>query len=229
MATAQTIIDRACRLLGTVSSGSSATAAESADALVALNAMLESWQLDKLMVYAVQDKTYTLAGSGAITLGAAGNITTRPDKIESAFVRSGDSDYPLTERDLDWWVGVTDKTVTGDIPTDFYYEGSYPQGVMNLYPVPSAANVLHVLMWVPFTAFAAVGTSVSLPPGYERALSYNLAIEMAPEFERQPSALVVKGAAESKAAIKKANSKPISSVSEIGSMGHSRFDIFTDQ
>lgn len=228
MATAQTIIDRAYRLHGAVQTGSSASSAESADALIALNAMLESWQLEKLMVYAIQDKTYTLASSGTITLGAAGNITTRPDKIEAAFIRSSDNDYQLTKRDLAWWMAVTDKTVTADIPTDFYYEPSYPQGVMNLYPVPSAANVLHVMMWAPFTAFAAVGTSVSLPPGYERALAYNLAIEIAPELRSQPSAAVVKIATDSKAAIKRANSKPISGTSELGSMGHGRFDIFTD-
>lgn len=228
MATAQTIIDRAYRLLGAVASGDSATSDESADALIALNAMLESWQLEKLMVYAVQDKTYTLEGSGAITLGAAGNITTRPDKIEAAFIRSGNNDYPLIERDLAWWVNVTDKTVTTDIPSDFYYEPSYPQGVLNLYPVPTVANVLHVMMWVPFTAFAAVGTSVSLPPGYERALAYNLAIDIAPELEREPSRTVVTIAKESKAAIKRGNSKSISAMPEIGSMGHGRFDIFTD-
>lgn len=228
MSTAQTIIDRAYRLLGAIASGSSATSAESADALIALNAMLESWQLEKLMVYAVQDKTYTLAGSGTITLGAAGNITTRPDRIEAAFIRSGDNDYPMNKRDLAWWVGVTDKTVTADIPTDFYYEPSYPQGVLNIHPVPSAANVLHVLMWTPFTAFAAVGTTVSLPPGYERALAYNLAIDVAPELGATPSAAVVKGATDSKAAIKRANSRPISSRSELASMGHGRFDIFTD-
>jgi len=228
MATAQTIIDRAYKLHGAVASGASASSAESADALVALNAMLESWQIEKLMVYAVQDKTYTLASSGTITLGAAGNITTRPDRIEAAFIRSGDNDYQLIPRDLAWWVGVTDKTVTADIPTDFYYEPSYPQGILNLYPVPSAANVLHVMMWTPFTAFAAVGTTVSLPPGYERALAYNLAVEIAPELG-QPPAAVERIAMSSKAAIKRANSRPISSVSEIASMGHGRFNIFTDE
>ena len=72
MATAQTTINRALRLIGAISSGESPTTDESNDGLTALNAMLESWQLDRLTVFAFQDKTFTLVASdGSITLGAA--------------------------------------------------------------------------------------------------------------------------------------------------------------
>ena len=97
MATAQTTINRALRLIGAISSGESPTTDESNDGLIALNAMLESWQLDRLTVFAFQDKTFTLvAADGSITLGAAGNITTRPDRIESVYITASGTDYPVT-------------------------------------------------------------------------------------------------------------------------------------
>jgi hypothetical protein len=77
-----------------------------------------------------------------------------------------------------------------------------------LWPKPSAANKVVLYSMKALTAFATADTAVSLPNGYLRALRYNLAIEMAPEFGREPSALVVTAAQESKEVIKRMNIKP---------------------
>jgi hypothetical protein len=217
MATAQTIIDRSLRLIGAIASGESPTTDETADALIALNAMIDSWRNDRLMVYALTESTLTLvANDGSYTIGATGDIVaTRPVKIESAFCRSGNVDFPVRVIDKARYDAIPDKTTTSDIPQFLYYDPVVTTGVIKLWPVPSAANVVHVTLWTVLSTLATAATTVTLPPGYEKALAYNLAIEVAPEYEKPISQEVMKGARDSLAALKKINSPQIVAYSEL--------------
>lgn len=228
MASAQTIIDRALRLIGAIASGESPTTDEGTDALTALNAMIDSWRNDRLMVYALSESTLTLTPTDAsYTIGTGGNInTTRPVKIESAFCRAGSVDFPVDVIGKARYDAIPDKTTTSDIPDFLYYDSAVTTGNINLWPVPTTANVLHVTMWTVLSTLAAVSTTVTLPPGYERALAYNLAIEVAPEYEKTVSQEVAKIARESLAALKKINSRQIIAYSELSINGNRRGDIY---
>lgn len=217
MATAQTIIERALRLIGAVSSGEDAITDELNDGLVALNAMIESWSTERLAIYAYQNKTFTLVPSDAtITLGGTTpDVDTRPERIENLYVTEGGFDYQVQLVNADRWAAIGDKATTSNLPSLAYYEPTYPQGVLNLWPVPTTGNTLTIQMWITLTAFASLSTDVSLPKGYERALAYNLAIEISPEYEIQPSPIVMKIAADSYANIKRANQRSIISYPEI--------------
>ena len=234
MATAQTIVDRAARLVGGVSSGESCTADESADGLIALNAMLESWQIDKLFVYAFTDTAFTLVPTDAsYTVGPAGNfaLTPRPHKIEECFVRVSNEDYPVALLTSEQWNAIPNKTDTAEYPDRAYYNPTLTTGTLQVYPVPTATDSLHIITWSVVSSLAALSTTISLPPGYERAMAFNLAVEWAsPEFQVPASATVMKIAQESKAAIQRANHRSIMSHSAMGAVwGGRRSNILTGE
>lgn len=233
MTTAQTLVTRALRLLGAVASGEAPTSAESDDALIALNNLLESWQADKLLVYALTDTAFTLSAADAsYTVGPGGNfaLTPRPSKLENVFVRASNQDYPVELVEQDRWFNIIDKTSTSDLPLFAYYEPSMSTGTLLIWPVPTAAYSLHIVTWTPCSVLAALSTTVAFPQGWERALAYNLALELASEFGTQPSASVVQIAVDSKAAIMRANHRTMIAYTELGVMlsGH-RSDIISGQ
>jgi hypothetical protein len=207
MATASAIIRRSLRLIGAIAASETPSAAEQADALEALNAMLDAWRASSLSVYALRDETLTLTGATSYTIGAGGNLnTTRPVRIDAAYQRVGDIDYPLRLASAIAWAGLAAKSTASDVADWLYYETSYPLGRLYLYPVPST-GVLHLATWVPLTAFAAAD-DVALPPGYQEALTYHLAVRLAPEYGRPVTAEVAAVARDALDKIGRVNFRP---------------------
>lgn len=210
MSTAQTLINRSLRLIGVLASGTSPTTDETSDALIALNAMLEGWRNDKLMVYALTNQSVTLInGTASYTIGATGGtVATAPVDVISAFVRQSGVDYDLRKLTDAEYQAKSSKAVTSDIPSEFLFTNTYPNSTVTLYPVPTVANTLYLRVRTPITAFTAATDTVSLPPGYEDAIAFNLAVALHPEFPSIPlKAVVVERAKTSLASIKRLNSK----------------------
>src|SRR3990167_5156917 len=146
MATGQTIVDRALRLVGAIASGEDPTVDESADALVALNHLLQSWQAEKLGFYTYTDTANTASAADySYTVGPSGNfaLTPRPGKIENAYARVSDIDYIIEIVSEQRWNAIPNKTDTGEIPQFAYYEPTLPTGTLLVYPVPSASVSIH--------------------------------------------------------------------------------------
>lgn len=211
MATAQTVINRALRLIGALDPEESPTTNETANVLEALNGLIDSWRNDRLIVWSITNVTKTLtAGDGTYTIGSGADInTTRPVVIKGAYVTQNGSDYPVDVITEEAYRGIVSKTTQSSLPQLVYYDPAVASGTIYLWPVPSVGNVLTLSVWSPISTLAAAGTTVTLPPGYERALASNLAIDIAPEFQKTASQEVAKMARDSLAAIKKANVRPI--------------------
>lgn len=182
MTTALDLIKSAMRKAGVTSKGETPSAEETGDALASLNAMLESWATDGLAVPSRTTDTLVLtAGTGTYTIGSGGAINTvRPAQIISAFTRSGTEDTPLTIITDDDYAAIATKSDTGT-PEFLNYSNAYPLGTINLYPVPSAADTLYLLSEKKLTSYSLTD-AVALQEGWERAIVYNLAVEIAPEY-----------------------------------------------
>jgi hypothetical protein len=212
MATVRDVVKRSMRLLGAIAAGEAPSADEQADALSALTTMLDSWSLEGLIVYAKAREEFTLTASqSSYTFGTSGNFNSaRPIRIEIATVKQVGSsiEIPIEIVTLAEWAGISDKTVTSNFPRRIYPEGTYPLETVNVWPVPSEGASLVLHSWKPLSTLASVDTTITFPPGYQRAIEYNLAVELAPEFGKSISPEILNTAIESKDNLKVINTKP---------------------
>lgn len=203
MTTALGLITSAMKKIKVLTKSETPSSDEAADGLTALNAMLSSWSNDSLLCYARVSESFTLTpGTGTYNIGTSYTFNTaRPINIVSAFIRESNTDYPLTIIPDEAYDALPYKTQTSSIPEFLNYVTGFPSGTIRLVDVPSAANSLFLTSEKVLTSFVLSDT-VSLPPGWEEALIYNLALRMAPEYDADADALTVKIAQDSLSAIK---------------------------
>lgn len=217
MATAQEYINRSLRLIGVLADGETPTTSESNDSLTVLNDMLGLWNVDKMLVYQIQETTHTLvAGTGSYTVGSGADINiTRPVKIEQAFVRdSSNIDIQVDIINQEEWNRISYKTTQADFADRLFYDPGFANGTINLYPVPSAANTLHFTHWKPFTSFSTLTTSATFPPGYNQLLVYNLAVLLGAEFAVPVRDDVLKIALDTKEKLETVNNENFSDITQ---------------
>lgn len=132
----------------------------------------------------------------------------RPLSIESAFTRDANSlDVQITCINSEQWARIYQKNIQTTYPDFLYYRPKFPLGEINLYPLPGSGLTLYLEVRDNLTLFPTLDSEVFFPPGYERALGYNLAVEIAPQYEKQAAPSVVQAAMDSKAGIKTTNIK----------------------
>lgn len=207
MATPSTMIVSALIKIGEKAVGGTLTTAEQTEYLQRLNQMLELWANDGLICFASQTDSKALTtGLGAYTIGTGGDINvTWPTKIQSAYtVDSSNVSRTISIVGNDEWEAITLKQLGNIFPTDLWYDNSYPLGTINLWPKPVAGLTLYITSYQRLQSFALISTTVSLPPGYEKAIIDNLACDLA-LGQVEPSPSLVKSAAQGLAMLKRNN------------------------
>ena len=212
MATALDIITDSLIDIGAIDPSEALTADEGAHGLRRLNELLESWSNERLAVYQILQENFALSsGTASYTIGSGATFnTTRPLDVLSGFIRDSGSDYPLRILTREEYDRIQGKT-TQYQPEYLLYTPSVANGVITLYGVPAKAYAvtdgLWINSWKQLQSFTALTTTVVLPPGYLRAIKSNLSPELAPAYNRKVSDAVIAIARESKANIKRLNSR----------------------
>lgn len=204
------MIKRALRLIGAYSTGENLGPDESTDGLAALNAMLDGWANEHLMLYAATLNSIALSATATYTIGpTGGTVSPRPVSIDAgSYVTSGAIDYPLQIITLDQYNEIPVKTLSG-IPQWLLFKPEYPDASVTLYPVPTSGMTLKLWSYKPLTTFATLTTVMTLPPGYEEAIVFNLAETLAPEFQGDIHVSLHTKAAAAKRKLKRTNFVPI--------------------
>src|SRR5436190_12327085 len=131
----QLILD-ALALTNSVGADQTLTADETADALRALNDLIEDWSTQNLAVYGLGDQTFsTVAGQATYTVGVGGDWNTnRPVRInEPAYATVDSITFPysnITQRDYDR-ISYKDQPGGGTDSAQYYlYVNEYPLGLV---------------------------------------------------------------------------------------------------
>ena len=246
MPTTRALIRGSLRLLGVVESGENVQANEAFDALEAFNALLESWSLERLVVYHIgRFSVPLLPGQPTYTWGPGGDIGgLRPLRLENALLNLGTSvgasgplEWPVAIWSQDEYErGIWLKQMGSQYVLGVYLETSFPLARLHVWPVPFDSTTSLILFpWLPLTRAPDLDTPIDYPPGYERMLRFGLACEMAPEYGVEIPAAVASGFIQARTNIKTLGvivplmAQPIHSTQGTSSsLGASRYDIRSD-
>lgn len=235
MATTRELLGGAHRLLGLVNSGNVLPEAVYQDNLIALNQMIDSWSTERLAVFCTQDMTYfwepgarvrTLGPTGDFVyilgtqsstpivtqgeqyIGVDGTQPARPILLEdSTYFRDPTTNVSYGIRFINQlqYNNIAVKTVTSTFPQVMFVNMTFPNITLSVYPVPSRMLEFHFISVQPLANPTTLETNLEFPPGYLRAFRYNLALELAPEFNVEPSSEVRRIAMYSKRNLKRIN------------------------
>jgi len=203
------------------------------------NRMVDAWTLDGLTVSHVARLLFPITpGKGDYSLGANGDwdpatlgLPGYPVRVERASMvlttQTPQPEYKIFPLTIDQWQDWTLKTQSTNWPRRYFYEPSFPLAIFHLVYVPTDANAVALYLEEQIPMIAATGDALlSFRPGYEDAITSNLAVRIA---ARTPgsniSPMIVELARSSLSLIKMANNRPLRRENDMGRVGPRRSDI----
>jgi len=231
--TAADQINGALRLIGVLAEAEAPSAAMAQDALTALNQMIDSWNTERLSVFSTIDQVFNWPSSTRIrTLGPTGDfVGQRPVQLDDAtYFRDASTNvsYGIKMINQEQYNNIAVKTVTSTYPQVLWYNATYPDIEIYIYPVPSRVLEFHFVSVEKLTEPANLSTVLAFPPGYLRAFRYNLACELAPEYGVEPSPQVRRIAMYSKRDLKRINNPDdVMAMPAAMIINRPRFNIYT--
>lgn len=225
MATVRDVCTQALQDLMVVGADQTMSATDGALALSKLNMLLDQCTSESLMLYSEVRTTWTITASdGSYTVGTGGDVNVaRPTFVDYVnFMDTSQTpnlEIPLIPLTDQAYAAIPIKTLTSTLPGYYFYNLTYPLATLSLYPVPTSSTLTGVMYArAQVGEFASLNVSISLPPGWRRFLVTNLALELAPAFEREPSKTLIKNAVESKATLKRSNIRLVDAALDPGAL-----------
>lgn len=233
------LITSVLREINVLGAGDTPSADDAMDGLRMVNDFIDGvCALERLLIYTITRTTWTLVASQAsYAVGPSGDVNiVRPIYIDRVRFQetavSPTLEMPLgllTEAD---YRAVPRKALTSSYPVSYYYNPTFPTGTLKFFPIPTSTTLQGVL-YAPtaVTRFGALTDVIALPPGYNRFLRKNLAVEFSAAWrDTLPiNPILIKQATESTANLKRVNQRPIDMRLDLSWLGQGPvYDITSD-
>lgn len=171
-----------------------------------LNRLADSWSNDDLMIFTNGTETFPLsAGVSAYSTSLLTNG--RPLNMDAVWVTYGGVDYFLQLISDDAYGSIALKNIQA-IPNVVWINPGMPQNTLTFWPVPFAPMTANCSTQRVLTTAVAMTTTLSFPPGYEKAFVDGLAVDICPAFGITPSPAMIDAAQKSMRRVKVANYSP---------------------
>jgi hypothetical protein len=204
-------------MIGVLQAGETPQASDTQDALLLLNMMMDSWSTERLTVFQIKNELFDVVVNQTDYLIGPGAQwdTTRPiiTQNASAFIRAVTGvttipvDYPMTYYPNDQFQSIVQKFVTTSYPNAWTCDHAMPISKIRLYPKPILATQFGLSQSCPLQKFNNLIDIIELPPGYELAICYNLAVHLCPEYGVILDPVIAAKAVESLYNVKRINSE----------------------
>ncbi len=182
---AQTLIKAAMRAMGVLAAGETPTAAELSDGLECMRLMMRHWSDTNARIYYTTQDSIAMTGATYYTIGTGGDFDVdRPESIRGAYVDSTLLDI-IDEARYRKLRLITVSSTAGYL----WYSPEYPLG--KLYVIPTGGTTFYLDSLKPLADVDSLTALLILPPGYYEAIKWNLAIRLCPEFNREPSVILL--------------------------------------
>lgn len=182
------LITEALALYGEYAAGEAIDAATVQSLLFTLNAAIDGLGGEPLAIFQTSILSFsTVAGQQTYTLGPdpANNwITTAaaPAAVLRAGLVLNGLELPIAILTADEWAALELKGLQSSITSGLWPQYGATSHTLSLWPVPSAAAPVRLYGAQQTAQFTAASDSVSLPPGYQEFLVYDLALKSASKF-----------------------------------------------
>lgn len=225
------LIKLSAKQIGILGQGQTLSGEDMQDCFNLLNMMLGEWSAQRLAVNHLIDISFTPDGSQSYTIGPGGKINTpvTPLRIEQAYFRNNNVDYPLAtiyaREDYD---RLSLKSLAS-FPEYVFLDTGYPLASVYVWPLPSSQYQIFLTVMAPLGQFVTVNDTISLQPQYLNAIMGELSCRMAPIFGVPVPQDVAAMARGSKNTVKRLNVQiPVVQVSsDLIRTGH--YSVFSDR
>ena len=217
MATTRTTLDlitASLQTLGVYAAAETLTSEDAELSMDTLQDLLAEWSDGGLMVPCMVTEAITLVpGQIPYTVGQSGTPslnTVRPEQVMEAFISdSGGSTYPVEIIGAKAFLALSLNSTAVGRPDRIFPEYSAPNMTVYVYPAPTDADSLYIVSIKPFleptTLPEHLLNTTQIPRNFYNALKWNLALELAAPFQREPSPLLIKRATDTKKTVRNLN------------------------
>lgn len=187
--TAERLVALALKAAGILGIGQTPLPEDVNDAFELLNMIIGQWNSQRWLAPHLIDVFVPSQNKVSYTVGPGGDFNIgRVDRIEVAYARQKLGSNTPIDYQLDVLGSYEDYAAIGNkslrsFPSQVFYDSAYPVATLYVYPIPSTAFDIHLVVKQTLDQLPNLKSQIIFPPEYTYALLWNLTKEIRKAYQ----------------------------------------------